>query len=82
MLDAGARAFRGIARHLMFRPAHGVAHFAGQGLAVTGSQRRDRPEPGQHLYSKNCSRNPIRFHSALISCEQSDVSKVKTSLAL
>jgi hypothetical protein len=82
MLDARARAIRGIARHLMFCPAHGVAYFAGQGLVLTGSQRRNCPEPGQQLYSKNCNCNPIRFHSALISCEQSDVSKVKTPLSL
>jgi hypothetical protein len=69
MLYAAARAIRGLAGHFMFRPAHGVAHFAGQGLALTGSQRWNRCQPDQHLHPKNRSRNSINFHSAFVSCE-------------
>jgi hypothetical protein len=53
----------------MLRPAHGVAHFAGQGLALTGSERRNRPEAGQHLHPKNRSRNSIHFHIVFLSGE-------------
>jgi hypothetical protein len=69
MLYAAARALRGIAGHFMLRPAHGVAHFAGQGLALTGSERRNRPEAGQHLHPKNRSRNSIHFHIVFLSGE-------------
>src|SRR6202521_5887030 len=39
MLHADARALRGLALHFVFCPAHSVADFTGQGLALTGSQR-------------------------------------------
>src|ERR1700682_3356861 len=39
MLHADARAIRGLPFHFVFRPTHGVADFAGQGLALAGSQR-------------------------------------------
>src|ERR1017187_2142148 len=69
MLDAPTGAIRCLAGHFMLRPAHGVAYFAGQGLALTGSQRRNRRQPNQHLHPKNSSRNSIHFHLAFFSCE-------------
>jgi hypothetical protein len=53
----------------MFRSAHGVAHFAGQGLALTGGKGWNRCQPNQNLDSKHRSRNSIRFHPAFLSCE-------------
>jgi hypothetical protein len=73
MLHADARALRRLALHFVFRPAHRVAHFTGQGLALTGSQRWNRCQADQHLHPKNRSRNSIRVsfnsHSAFVSCE-------------
>jgi hypothetical protein len=54
----------------MFRSAHRVAHFAGQGLGLTGSQRWYRCQPEQHLHPKNRSCDSINFHRAFLACER------------
>src|SRR5579859_7077852 len=65
MLDAGARAIGSFAGHLMLCPAHGVAHFAGQGLALSGGQDWNRPQANQHLHAENHSRYSIHLHPRL-----------------
>jgi hypothetical protein len=45
----------------MFNPAHGVAHFAGQGLALAGGQRRNHRQRDQHVHPNNRSRNSLNF---------------------
>jgi len=65
MLDAAARAIGGAAVHFVLRTAHGVADFADQSLALTGSM----PTPPSQLPSafEYRSRNSIDFHSAFLS---------------
>src|SRR5271168_2092432 len=64
MLHASAGALGSAAGHFMFRAAHGIAHFASQGLAFAGSECWDCRHPEQHLHAQNRSCNSISLHFA------------------